>query len=244
MKEQLETYRVYFTGVDYEPFSDLAEHRQSVLLLCRGHGPAGDLTSAQLGPVLLRALHKKDSTLFRRNDPSVRATLLHQIGDGSARRYYLFGHSLLTHFQRKTEARTLQSGTGDGVTPLCSAVPGLRIVEHDGGRDVCQLDSQGRFVVGPDESVADKLYHLVLPTTLSEHWNCRPSTVAAEPRGQATDPAPSSVTAKPLELAPLPHGCGDADVLPDPYALLEELRDRTYVFRAAIDVAYTFTPRQ
>ena len=228
-KEQLETHRAYFMGIDYKPFSSLDEHKEALLLLCRGGGAREELTSAQLGPVLLRALHAHDPELFPADNARIRATLLHQIGEGAARRYYLFGHSILTHFQRGTLAGTLQSGSDDdeeeGIVPLCSVVPGLQIVEKDSKMNVCERNPQGGFVVRADEPVDGTLYHLILPTTLPEQLACTPTTITTEGR---------------TSLAKAPRGCSTADVLPDPYALLDQLRPRTYVFRAALDVAYTF----
>ena len=259
MKELLHTYRSYFLGPAYKPFSELIEHKQAVLLLCSGYGPAGDLTSAKLGPILLRALHTHDPSSFARDNPAIRATLLHQIGEVTARRYYLFGHSILTHFQRGTTACTLQYGTKAGCdtkggtlqssppdeTALCNLVPGLRVIEHAGKtkdlKDLCEVDPDGRFAVPHNVSVAEKLYHVVLPTTLKEQLKCAPVLASVDSASQVTDPGLAMV--EPLgTVAPPRTGCGDADVLPDPYDVLTALSGLSYVFRAALDVAYMFRP--
>lgn len=254
-REQLESYLTYFLGRDYAHFKTLPEHQQSVILICRGHGGTRDLTSGRLGPVLLRALEDR----FKGKPTEVRATHLHQIGEGTARRYYLFGHSILTHFQRGTMAGTLQSGTDAAgnrsysgkrkgvegkITPLCDEFPGLRIVQkaENDDIDLCARDERGSFLVDDNTRVDRTLYHLVLPTTMAEHLACAPKTTVHQRVSPATDTT-SAVTEDYLKLGPPSLGCGAADLLPDPYALLMKLRDRTYVFRAAIDVAYEFTRR-
>ena len=229
VEELLNTYRSYFLGPAYAPFSEIPDHRQAVLLLCSGHGLAGDLTSAKLGPVLLRALHDHDPRRFARDNPAIRATLLHQIGEITNRRYYLFGHSILTHFQRGTTAGRLQFPARAGETALCSLVPGLRVTEKaDKTVDLCEVDSNGRFVVASDVSVAEKLYHVVLPTTLDEQLQCAPELAPVELASQSTDPA--AAVAQPLRtLAPPRPGCGDADELPDPYDVLTAMSALPYL---------------
>lgn len=242
VEELLDTYRSYFLGPAYAPFSELPDHRQAVLLLCSGHGPAGDLTSAKLGPVLLRALHAHDPRRFARGNPAIRATLLHQIGEITDRRYYLFGHSILTHFQRGTTAGRLRFPARPGETALCSLVPGLRVTEKaDKTTDLCEVDSNGRFAVASNVSVAEKLYHVVLPTTLEEQLQCAPELAPVDLASQSADPAVAVVQPH-RTLAPPRPGCGNADELPDPYDVLTAMSALPYVFRAALDVAYTFVP--
>ena len=240
-KELLETYRSYFLGPAYVPFADLPEHKEAVLLHCAGHGPAGDLTGAKLGPALLRALHKHDPERFARNNPDIRATLLHQIGEVTARRYYLFGHSILTHFQPGTEAGNLRKPAGAEQLVLCRLVPGLRVIERgDPKTDVCEVDSDGKFAVRADESVAGRLYDVTLPTTLDEQVRCAPVPATAGSANSATHPEAAAVEPS-GPPAPRRRGCGD-DELPDPHAVLATMSSLPYVFRAALDVAYAFVP--
>lgn len=238
--DHLDTIGAYFLGPSYEPFKELEEHRQAAILLCHGRGGAGSLTSAELGPVLLRALHAYAPRNFPADEPAIRATLLHQVGEGAARRYYLFGNSLLTHFQHGTTAGMLQYGAGDGMKPLCDEFPGLRILQGVDEPDLCERRPSNVFKVPRDTRVDRTLYHLVLPTTLAEHLACEAETISGTRTvPQATDTAPA-VTEPYLILKPRPRGCPADDALPDPYKLLMDLRDRAYVFRAAIDVAYMF----
>ena len=240
-KELLETYRSYFLGPAYAPFADLPEHKEAVLLLCAGHGPAGDLTGAKLGPALLRALHKQYPGRFARENTDIRATLLHQIGEVTARRYYLFGHSILTHFQPGTKADILRKPAGAENLVLCGLVPGLRVIERgDPKTDVCEVDSDGNFAVQADKSVAGKLYDVTLPTTLDEQVRCEPVPAAAGSANSATHPEATAVEPS-GPPAPRRRGCGD-DELPDPHAVLAKMSSLPYVFRAALDVAYAFVP--
>jgi len=253
IRRDLASYPTYFLGDHYQPFKLLTHHKQAVILVCGGHGPHGPLTSGQLGPVLLRALHEHKPGIFRKNDSAIRATYLHKVGDGDARRYYLFGHSILTHFQLGTTAGVLQSGIGDGTTSLCKKFPGLRILQNTTQdqrtteeqrtieHDICLPTSPNSFKVKPDRRVDRALFHLVLPTTLADQLACAP-TLAEQP---AETPTNGSLTAASTHQSAShrPLGCADEDVLPDPHDLLVDLKHRSYVFRAAIDVAYEFRQR-
>ena len=237
IRGDLASYPTYFLGKHYEPFKLLPEHKQAVILVCGGHGPHGTLTSGQMGPVLLRALHEHDSGMFQKDNPDIRATYLHKIGEGDARRYYLFGDSILTHFKDDTKAGVLQTGEKS----LCNKFPGLRIRKKGTKQDFCARNSPTSFEESSEEYVHRALFDLVLPTTLAEQLACAPILEDRPAESQMND---SSTATTGAETASHQRpGCTDADVLPDPHDLLKDLKERTYVFRAAIDVAYEFRRR-
>ena len=237
IREDLASYPTYFLGKHYEPFKLLPEHKQAVILVCGGHGPHGALTSGQMGPVLLRALHEHDARMFRKDNPHIRATYLHKIGEGDARRYYLFGDSILTHFKDKTMAGVLQTGEKS----LCNKFPGLRIRKKGTKQDFCARNSPTSFTENSEEYVHRALFDLVLPTTLAEQLACAPILVDKPAENPTNDSSTATTVAESASNRRL--GCTDADVLPDPHDLLKDLKERTYVFRAAIDVAYEFRRR-
>ena len=238
IRRELTSYPTYFLGKHYEPFKLLPDHKQAVILVCGAHGPHGPLTSGQLGPVLLRALHEHDSRMFQKGNPDIRATYLHRVGEGDARRYYLFGDSILTHFQHNTTARVLQSGNGGGEKSLCKKFPGLRIVKRGSEKDICARTSPTSFKEKHDEPVHRALFDLTLPTTLAEQLACAPTLVDEPAESPTNDSSTATTSAK--SASHQPPGCADKDILLDPYDLLMDLKHRAYVFRAAIDVAYEF----
>ena len=237
IKGDLASYPTYFLGKHYEPFKLLSEHKQAVILVCGGYGPHGHLKSGQLGPVLLRALHKHDSQMFQEDNPDIRATYLHKVGEGDARRYYLFGDSILTHFKDDTMAGVLQTGENS----LCNRFPGLRIGKTRKGPNLCARNSPTSFTEDSKEKIHRALFHLVLPTTLAEQLACAPIRVDKPAETPANDTSTDTTSAKTASHRRL--GCADKDELPDPHDLLTDLKERTYVFRAAIDVAYEFRRR-
>lgn len=238
IRGDLASYPTYFLGKHYEPFKLLPEHKQAVILVCGGHGPHGALTSGQMGPALLRALHEHDSRMFQKDNPHIRATYLHKIGEGDARRYYLFGDSILTHFKDDTKAGVLQAGEKS----LCNTFPGLRIHEKGTERDFCARNSPTSFTEKASEIVHRALFDLVLPTTLADQLACAPILVDKPAESPTNDSSTATTSAK--SASHRPPGCPEMDVLQDPHELLKDLKERTYVFRAAIDVAYEFRRRQ
>ncbi|MEM9762495.1 MAG: hypothetical protein AAF968_08310 [Pseudomonadota bacterium] len=244
--ELLDSFLSYFLSSDYQRFLAIEEHRQSVVLLCRGHGSKEKIGATELAPYLLRAMNKVDEALFPEAPDDgakpIRATLLHAAGSRGGARYYMFGNSILTHFQLGTVAGTLQSG-GEGdatnATPLCKAHPGLEVRDSRDGRDICARGADGTFEVGADTEIDRALFNLTLPTEMQDYLGCTFGTKVVTTQA-ATETTPAVTETR---LRETPAGCGSALKLHDPNVLLDDLRTRPYVFRAAIDVAFEYNGR-
>ncbi len=225
-KASISKYLDYFVGEDYRPFSEVAEHDRAVILLCAASGTNGEAFRAEVfAPHILRSLNSKRPDL-KQSRLRVRAGFLHEIDGPRGPRYYLFGHSVLTHFQRGTKASDIRH--------FCEEFPGLQLSTANRRKDVCARANNGAYVVSNDAAVDDTLYHAVLPSELQDQVSCAPR-LDKKPVGQ---PPNQSMT---FSAVATEANCEPEDILRDPRELFEALSGSDHVYRAAMDVAFDFS---
>ena len=224
-KASIEKYLEYFLGEDYKPFADIAEHEHALIMLCAASGPNGEsFDPGAVAPHILRSL-RATSPDFAQAGSGVRAGFLHEIQGPRGPRYYLFGHSVLTHFQR--------GATAGDVRRFCEEFPGLKLTNAIRSKDICARRGDG-YAMPDAAAVDDTLFHAVLPGAMKDQVACAPRLemeTVGEPPNQQTIYGAAAGQAN----------CDPDDVLRDPAKLFEALSGSDHVYRAALDVAFDFS---
>lgn len=217
---QLERLTDYFKGKQFAPFKDITGLAPATILVCSNTAAAegrAPLSSIHLASPLSRALASTGAVDLE----ETRVGFLHSIDRGDTTDFYMFGSSLLTHF---TPNATLEH-----LRETCDRHPSIKISPDDNVKlDVCENDN-----LDAHKMVSGALYHIRSANTLdwliADHADCKSNLE----NQQTETPEGEPVEIKSECLAPLMN----------PLVLFEELADKDWVFRIAIDVAFSLTDR-